>query len=45
MTTLRPAADRLRDQRRRTIIGWTVIAVGAAFSLVVFALLIARYGW
>ncbi len=45
MTTLRPAVDRLRDQRRRTIIGWTVIAIGVAIGLTVFCLLVSRFGW
>jgi len=42
---LRPAADRLRDQRRRVILGRIVIAIGAMIGLAVFALLISRFGW
>ncbi len=45
MTTLRPAADRLRDQRRRTIMGWTILAFGAVIALAIFGLLISRFGW
>ncbi len=45
MATLRPAAERLREQRRRQVIGWVVVGVGALAATGVFAALIAHFGW
>ena len=44
MATLRPAADRLRDQQRREIMGRWIVAAGALLSVAVFAALVAEFG-
>jgi hypothetical protein len=45
MATLRPPAERLRDQRRRELIGWIVIIAGGLVGTGLFTALVAHYGW